>query len=112
MGSTVGTRYAAGTYTVQTASGASNIDIQTLDFVPKKIEVANQTNNLMVEWCDGQASGTNTKHAAAGDRSTVTSAVRPLTSAEAAGNPGFRIPSGLADINDTAGEILVWQAWG
>ncbi len=108
MSSTVGSRYSNGTID---ADASENLDIRTLQFEPRRVVVNNLDNNIQVEWNSSMADGRMVKTASDGTRSVVASGgVSPLAP-DSNGNPGFRIPAGLADINDADGEELSWQAW-
>lgn len=108
MSSTVGSRYEAGTLT---SDLSENLDVRKIQFKPRRVVVNNLSNNIQVEWNDSLVSGRMVKTASDGTRSVVASGgIAPLDP-DSDGNPGFRIPAGLADINDADGEELSWQVW-
>lgn len=107
MSSTVGALLATG----QVKATNANLDVRTVGFKPRKVQVENRDNNVKIEWDETLADGYAVKTIADGTRSLVTSAgITPLA-ADSNGNPGFRIGA-LADINDTTTEKLAWSAWG
>lgn len=107
MASTVGARYAAGRIKATNAL----LDIMTVGFSPRKAVVTNLTNQVLVEMNDGLESGKNLKRIADGTLSVLSSGgITPKT--DSSGNHGISIPAALADINDAAGEDLLWEAWG
>lgn len=107
MASTVGARYATGRIKATNAQ----LDIKTVGFAPRKAVVTNLTNQVLVEMNDGLEAGKNLKRIADGTLSVLSSGgIAPVT--DASGNKGIRIPAGLADINDTTTEDLLWEAWG
>jgi hypothetical protein len=108
MASTTGVLYRA---TALKADASEDLYVRSLGFRPTKIAVKNRTNNTKVEWGAGYPEGTNEKTVAAGTRTEITSGVTPVD-ADANGNPGVKIPAGLADINDADGEDLVVECWG
>jgi len=108
MSSSTGARYKAGSIVATNAE----LLVQTVGFVPQKIRVHNEDNNVMVEWFESLAAGKNVKHAADGTRSVLASGgVEPYSFDDGDGNPGIKIPQ-LADVNDTTTETLHWEAWG
>lgn len=108
MASTTGVLYRA---TALVADASEDLYVRSLGFRPTKIAVKNRSNNVKVEWGAGYPEGTNEKTDATGARTEITSGVTPVD-ADADGNPGVKIPAGLADINDADGEALVVEAWG
>ena len=108
MAGTTGILYRAG------AAKATNADllVRTLGFRPTKLKVTNLTNQVEVEWHAGLAEGKNLKRVAAGDLTVLASGGAVPVDADSDGNPGFKIPAALADINDTTTEDLSWEAWG
>ncbi len=102
MASTVGARFMQGSSVATNA----NIDIKTLQFKPSKVKVTNKTSLMSLEWTEAMGDAAGFKVDNAGTRSFISAdGITPLTGA----NPGFRIGA-LADINDTAGEELFWEA--
>jgi hypothetical protein len=93
---------------------ATNADlyVRTLGFRPTKLKVTNLTNQVEVEWHAGLSEGKNLKRIADGTLSVVASGGIVPVDADADGNPGFKVPAALADVNDTTTEDLVWEAWG
>lgn len=108
MSGTVGVLYRAG------AVKATNADlyVRTLGFRPVKLRVVNLSNQVAVEWHAGLDEGKNLKYVAAGDLTVVSSGGVEPADADANGNPGFKIPAAMTDINDTTTEDLAWEAWG
>ena len=108
MSSTAGVHYRAG------ALKATNADlyVRTLGFRPVRLRVTNLSNQIEVEWHAGLAEGKNLKRVAAGDLSVLSSGGVVPVDADSNGNPGFKVPAALADINDTTTEDLAWEAWG
>lgn len=90
------------------ATGAA-INILNVGFLPRKIRVTNLTNQIRVEWTEGLPSGTNLQIIANGTLSVITSAV--TTKEDSSGNQGITIPI-LTHINDTPGEVLLWECFG
>lgn len=108
MSSTVGSRYATGGVTATNA----DIEIRKLQFEPSRVVVQNMDNQAKIEWNSALVAGRNVKTIAAGTRSVVASGgLEPLTAVSGSGNPGFKIPAALADINDTTTEELIWEVW-
>jgi hypothetical protein len=108
MASTTGVLFRAG------AVKATNADlyVRTLGFRPTKLKITNLSNQVEIEWNAGLAEGKNLKRIADGTLSVVASGGIVPVDADSAGNPGFKIPAALADINDTTTEDLSWEAWG
>lgn len=102
MSSTVGSRVQEGSIV---ATGAA-LDIRTLGFTPRKVKVVNKTSLASLEWQEALGAAAGFKQVAAGTRTLVSAdGITALTGE----NPGFTIGA-LADINDAAGEELVWEA--
>jgi hypothetical protein len=108
MASTVGDRYVTGKVTATNA----DLPIRKIGYKPKKVIVSNLSNNVKIEWNDSLGDGYAIKTVEAGTRSLLTSgAITPLDP-DSAGNPGFQIGAGLADINDTTTESLLYETLG
>jgi hypothetical protein len=106
MSSTVGSRIAIG----QVVATGANLDIRTVGFKPRLVEVMNLDNNVTIRWWEGLANGYAEQTIEAGTRSLETAdGITPL---DASGDnpPGFRIGA-LAHINDTTTEVLAWIAY-
>lgn len=107
MSSTVGARYATGKVI---ATGAL-LSVRVVDFKPKKVVLKNETSLAMLAWHEGMDDGAGWKTVEAGTRTLeATTGITPLdaTSTEP---PGFSVGA-EADINDAAGEVVQWEAWG
>lgn len=109
MASTTGVLYRA---TALKADASEDLYVRSLGFRPTKLRVLNLTNQVEVEWFAGLAEGKNLKTVAAGDKTVLASGGVVPVDADTAGNPGIKVPAGLADINDTDGEDLLVEAFG
>lgn len=109
MASTVGPRYVTGTI----RATAAPLAVRKVGFVPKKVRVFNKTSLAMMIWNqEMKADGSEWKKQTAAGATTLESSdgITALagTSTEP---PGFQIGA-AADINDTATEDLIYEAWG
>ncbi len=104
MSSKTGALYA----TNQHPSNNSQLDIQTVQFVPRKVVVTNLTTLVRLEWSESMADDSALQIVAAGDTTLITSdGITPL---DGVVNPGFRLKA-LTNFNDTTTEILLWECW-
>lgn len=106
MAETVGSRYLSG----RTLATGAALDILMVGFRPTKVTVYNQTNQYKEEWnlaMGSAAARVTDNNGTATD--VLADGITPLN-ANTAGNPGFRIGA-LANINDTVGEVLIWEAF-
>jgi hypothetical protein len=83
-----------------TGTGA-NLDVRTVGFRPRRVELINLTGLVTAEWVDTMADGTGIKRVTAGDMTAMTVGITPLSD-------GFRIGTD-ADVNG-AGEQIHWVA--
>jgi hypothetical protein len=109
MASTTGLLYRA---TALKADASENLDLRSFGFRPVRARVVNLTNQVQVEWNAGLAEGKNLKVAADGTLTVLASGGIVPLDADSNGNPGLRIPAGLADINDTDDEDLLVEVFG
>lgn len=103
MSSSTGTTYAA---TTRLATNA-NLDIREFG-TPKKIIVNNLTNSYRAEWNNMMADAAAIVTAQNGDRSVVAAAGFTPLAGSSTQPPGIRLGA-LANINDTAGESLLFE---
>ena len=108
MSSTKGPRYFKN---IANCTAATPVDIREPGFVPQKVVVTNLTNGAKMEWFDDLADAAAIKTAPAGTRSVVGSNGITKLAATATLPAGFQIGN-LADVNDTATETMLWEAWG
>jgi hypothetical protein len=93
-----------------TATGAA-LEVRSVGFKPEKVILFNKTSLARLEWNKVLADAEGIKQVAAGTTTNPTSdGITPLSGSPTLGGPGFQIGA-LADINDTAGELIVWEAW-
>lgn len=103
MSSKTGAMYA----TNKIPATAAALEVRTVEFKPRKVVVTNLTSLASLEWNEFMAADSGFKQVAAGTRTLESS--DGITALDAP-NPGFQIGT-LADINDAAGEELLWEAW-
>ena len=104
MSSKTGALYA----TNKIPASAAALEVRTVEFKPRKVVITNLTSLCRLEWNEFMADDTGFKQVAAGTRTLAGSdAITPLDGP----NPGFQVGT-LADVNDAAGEELLWECWG
>ncbi len=88
-------------YGASLGTGA-NLDVRTVGFRPRSVEIINVDSADQLKWVEGMADGGGLKTLAAGASSVLTSAaITPLSD-------GFRVGTD-SDIN-VAGETMRWVA--
>jgi len=83
-----------------TGTGA-NLDVRTVGFRPRRVELYNVTGLVSAVWTDSMADAAGLKRVTAGDATVMTAGVTPLSD-------GFRIGTD-ADVN-AVGEVVHWVA--
>lgn len=79
----------------------ANLDVRTVGFRPRRVELVNETGLVTAYWADTMADATGMKRVTAGDMTMMVAGITPLSD-------GFRIGTD-ADLN-VAGELVHWAA--
>lgn len=94
----------------QVTATAAALEVRAVGFKPEKVVLFNKTSACKLVWNKILGDAAGIKTVTAGTQTLVTSdGITPLDGAHNEG-PGFQIGA-LADINDAAGELIVWEAW-
>ena len=83
-----------------TGTGA-NLDVRTVGFRPRRVEIVNATGLVTAVWTDSMADATGIKRVTDGTMSAMTAGITPLSD-------GFRVGTD-ADLN-ASGEVMHWVA--